>query len=489
MHRFKPIYSCLKEKHDQLSMITIFANLAFLKDIHSLVFKNQKILTTITDIFTLFHKQPHQIDIDLLTSAIHFLANISHNPHFHAFITSDEILEVLSSFFKEPQSDQVELKLLIRKILANVSFSHDAHEALIKHNVLTVFDFKKKTALNMMERTESMDNSFCGNPANNGDKRFSLQNEKNEFMFTGNNSIDRIREKEGSSFSSHKIGRQIDEGLSKEALICLINLGLNPLNFPLVENIPNIITSLNLIEECDKPLQIKLLETACHYFLGGEYNSAKKKLFSQIIKYCLKLLREKSNYLIKNITYMLPTLFENENVNEIEYDAEGLISELLVIIIKHENNQLKKLNLQTLFLITRNPNLAKNFNNIEECMEKLFNFADKKLKKMEFSKGLFDKNDFIVIFFQKIMSNFSLYWADNREKICELLSSKEFDEFMINSLRYGKNHNTNILLQTVCTYGNLFLNKKICQNYNFCLILNEIHQAYRKIGRKIHSFK
>lgn len=483
MFRFKPIYSCLTEKHDQLSMITIFSNLAFLKDIHSLVFKNQKILTTITDIFTLFHKQTHQIDIDLLTSAIHFLANISHNPHFHAFITSDEILEVLSSFFKEPQPDQIELKLLIRKILANVSFSHDAHEALIKHNVLTVFDCKKKGVFDIMERTEStsMDNSFSRNSANNNDKRFSLQNEKSEFMFMGNNSIEKIREKD-------KIGKQVDEGLGKEALICLINLGLNPLNFPLLENIPNIITSLSLIEECDKPLQIKLLETSCHYFLSGEYNSAKKKLFGQIIKYCLKLLREKSNYLIKNITYMLPTLFENENVNEIEFDAEGLISELLIIIIKHENNQLKKLNLQTLFLITRNPNLAKNFNNIKEFMEKLFNFADKKLKKMEFSKGLFDKNDFIVIFFQKIMSNFSLYWAD-RENICNILSSKEFEEFMINSLRYGKNHNTNILLQTVCTYGNLFLNKKICQNYNFCLILNEIHQAYRKIGRKIHTFK
>ena len=416
--KFRQIYNNLQQKNDRLCMINIFTNLVFLKEMHHLVIKHQKILSIISEIF--LQSQEISSSNDLLNCAINFLANISHNPNFHTFIACDEILGVLSKSFLEGKC-QDEQKTLIRKILANTSFSPNCHENLIKHKLIDI----------------------C-------------------------------------------------ENLNyKEAIISLINIALNSKNFTLIENQTNVINTLELVKECDKPLQTKLLESASHYVLESktiENQANKRKLLEYIMKNLIILLDTKSNYLIKNLSYMLPLLANNEFFLDISYDAGKLVEQLILIIIKHENNHIKKLNLQTLTELTKSKDFYIHCSEFSLYLEKLFHFAHKKLNKMIFSKGLFNRHDYIIIFFLKILSHCALFGLSD-EKMKEILLNKELENFLYNSLKYAKKYSFNLLAQTICTYANFFQQQTIAQQYNYHIILQEIQVDFRQFNKKNPKFE
>lgn len=412
--KFRQIYNNLQSKIDRLCMINIFTNLVFLKEMHHLVIKHQKVLSIISEIFV----QAQDIldgSNDLLNCAINFLANISHNPNFHTFIACEEILGVLSKGFLEGKCSE-EQKTLIRKILTNTSFSLNCHENLIKHKLIEI----------------------CNNINN------------------------------------------------KESLISLINIGLNSKNFILIENQKNIINSLELIKECDKPLQTKLLESASHYVLENksEDNTENKKLIlEQIMKNIIVLLDSKSNFLIKNISYMLPLLAKNNFFLNISYNSSKLIEELVLIIIKHENNLIKKLNLQTLTELTKSKDFFQNCPDFYLYLEKLFHFAHKKLNKMIFSKGLFNRHDYIIIYFLKILSHCALF-GFSEVKLKDILCNKDLENFVYNSLKYAKKFSFNLLTQTICTYANFFQTQELAEQINYTAILQEIQADYKQFSRK-----
>ena len=57
----------------------------------------------------------------------------------------------------------------------------------------------------------------------------------------------------------------IKKELNKYALTALANLALNSNNFQLLEGEINMINSLSLIDEFDKPIQVRLLDAAVQY--------------------------------------------------------------------------------------------------------------------------------------------------------------------------------------------------------------------------------
>ena len=417
--KFRQIYNNLHSPNDRLCMINVFTNLVFLKEMHHLVIKHQKVLSIISEIF-LQSQDSLDISNDLLNCAINFLANISHNQNFHTFIACDEILGVLSKSFLEGKC-QDEQKTLIRKILANTSFSPNCHENLIKHHLIEI----------------------CDNMNN------------------------------------------------KEAIISLINIGLNAKNFPLMENQINVINSLQLIKECDKPLQTKLLEAASHYVLdikSEEGQENRKRILEQIMKNIIILLDSKSNYLIKNLSYMLPLLANNDLFLNISYEGGKLIEELVLIIIKHENNHIKKLNLQTLTELTKSKDFFKNCPDFYVYLEKLFHFSHKKLNKMIFSKGLFNRHDYIIIYFLKILSHCALF-GFTEQRLKDILLNKELENFLFNSLKYSKKYSFDLLAQTICTYANFFQTETLAQQYNYTIIIQEIQIDFKQISKKNQRYE
>ena len=400
-------------------MINIFTNLVFLKEMHHLVIKHQKVLSIISEIFQQ-SQDSNDISNDLLSCAINFLANISHNSNFHTFIACDEILGVLSKSFLNGKC-QDEQRTLIRKILANTSFSPNCHENLIKHRLIDICD-------------------------------------------------------------------NIN---SKESIISLINIGLNSKNFALIENQANLINSLELIKECDKPLQTKLLEAASHYVLESkpeESQENKKRILEQIMKNIIVLLDSKSNYLIKNLSYMLPLLANNDLFLNIGYDGGKLIEELVMIIIKHENNHIKKLNLQTLTELTKTKDFFQNCPDFYVFLEKLFHFSHKKLNKMIFSKGMSNRFDYIIIYFLKILSHSALFGLQE-QKLKEILLNKELENFLFNSMKYAKKYSFNLLAQTICTYANFFQTEVLALQYNYGIIIQEIQADFKSISKKNQRYE
>jgi hypothetical protein len=129
----KSIYLDLDNQIDKEYLINIFTNLAFIREFHPFIIKYQKNLSIITDIFNSETDRTNNI----LTLALNFLVNISHNSDFHSFISCEEIMRVLSSLYCEPTTD-VKTKHLIKKILANTTFSYATHLNIIKHKGLEI---------------------------------------------------------------------------------------------------------------------------------------------------------------------------------------------------------------------------------------------------------------------------------------------------------------------------------------------------------------
>lgn len=138
------------------------------------------------------------------------------------------------------------------------------------------------------------------------------------------------------------------------------------------------------MEECDKPLQVKLIESIITYIsektdfttssspvnpvsttnislpirtsltsinvnppLGyvennNNYNSNLPIILTNIIQHMINLLSTGSNYLIKNLSFYLPLITKNQLIFHIDYNREKLISLLSNIIMKHKNHKIRK---------------------------------------------------------------------------------------------------------------------------------------------------
>ena len=186
-----------------------------------------------------------------------FLGNISYNSDFHSFIACDEILLVLyKKFFNEETTNRI--KDTIQKILSNISFSKSVHENMIKQNCIEIFQSK------------------C----------LSVQT-KDNYIPPNSETI--------------------------PSLIGLINIGLNFSNFYLIENEENFVNQLTLIKECDKPLQIKLLQAVIEYINDNQKEeqntiNKKKKIMIETLELLIQLLNTRLvnffNYsIINNIIF------------------------------------------------------------------------------------------------------------------------------------------------------------------------------------------
>ena len=209
-------------------------------------------------------------------------------------------------------------------------------------------------------------------------------------------------------------------------------------NFYLLEGQDNVINSLSLINESDKPLQVKLVEAAITYIISDDRNyllreengsgtnkenqldlseKNKLKILNNLIRFILSLIDTKSNFLIKNISFLLNSLSKTDLILKVQSQTELIMFSIINIIIKHENYEIKKINFQTLCEITRD------FEDIEGSvfvthLEKLFEYVSKKLHKMIIYKGVLTKHEYLVMYFLRLISNCAL--AKTNETISEL---------------------------------------------------------------------
>jgi hypothetical protein len=125
------------------------------------------------------------------------------------------------------------------------------------------------------------------------------------------------------SYDSKNIKKELD----KYALTSLVNLALNSKNFHLLENEINMITNLSLIDDFDKPIQIKLLNSAIDYISSEDKKNpkhnqdSKKPLVVEILTTINSMIDTKSLFLIKNCTDMLQRISKTAISVLAEYDS------------------------------------------------------------------------------------------------------------------------------------------------------------------------
>ncbi|EGR29575.1 hypothetical protein IMG5_153470 [Ichthyophthirius multifiliis] len=393
----------------------------------------------------------HRLD-NLTYTSIRLLANLSSNTEFHYFIAQEEILKSLNMIFFHTKT-KVFIKEKIQSLLSNVTFTKQTHEILIKNECIRIFE--------LILHRES----------------------------------------------------KIQEISQKHMLNSMIQLGLNPNNFSLIENQVNMVNSLSMVNECEKPLQIKLLKAATNYVVSlnenimmyDKYNNNNESIQSQIenkldisreIISCIKSnLESKSSYFINSSYYILNMLVKWEHFPKIMIDYTRLTGSIINIIIYFDYLEMKIIYYQILKDITSNTAFFNNNTAIVEQLNKLYKFNNQILQKLDQNPPLQIKEsnriraeNFIVCFLQ-ILSNCSIFGYQNDDLI-KYLISPQIEEHIIHALIFGKNQSYNILCQIICTLSNFYQNEFILRYcYSYSNLFDQLYVNYRKYIRFNSEFE
>ncbi len=223
----------------------------------------------------------------MLTNAFKLAINLSADLTINGFFAKEKLLKILYQLFFQTGISKM-IKDLIQILLSNLSFNVINHSEMIKCGCVSIFE------------------------------HYDPQNKNKE--------------------------------LDKYALTSLVNLALNSKNFYLIENEINMINNLSLIDDFDKPIQVKLLNSAIEYITDGDSLSSnvtesKKNLVVDIFVTINSMIETKSMFLIKNCTEMLQRMSRTNVCLAAEYDSQSLFSHLVDLILNLNRRDIKYFNL------------------------------------------------------------------------------------------------------------------------------------------------
>jgi len=371
----------------------------------------------------------------LLETTFKLGINLSADSTINHFLAKEKLLKILNQIFFQPQTTK-QIKELIQIFLSNLSFNQANHPDMIKNDCIKVFE--QYDALN------------------------------------------------------------IKKELDKYALTSLANLALNSNNFYLLENELNMINTLSLIDDFDKPIQIKLLNSAIEYVTDEERKAvkeppeSKKALFIEIFASINSMLETKSLFLIKYCTDMLYRISKTSLGISVQYDSQALLDNLVEIILKINKKDLKYSNFHNLCLVSKSTLFFENIVNTQ-TLQKLFDHSAKAFKTLRETKEEISNHleyEYDIIFFLKFLSNCAIYGKKNKA-LGIFLINKDLEDFLFNIMIFSNKHSTNLLSNIMCSYANMFHSENVSKFYNYGRIFDHLHHYFKKFiksSSKIENF-
>ncbi|EAR95231.2 hypothetical protein TTHERM_00378950 (macronuclear) [Tetrahymena thermophila SB210] len=427
VQKFKTLFQD-SNKAEQEALLCFLANLCNIKEVQNLLLKHNKVMQLIKEILI-----EHRFD-SLTWTSIRLLGNISANPDYHFFIAQEDILKCLYNVFIY-QKTSLHMKEKIQGLLANVTFTKKVHEIMIKNDCMKIFEL--------------------------------ILNKEDQLQDTQQNHM----------------------------IISMIQLGLNHKNFHMLENDINLVNSLSMVNECEKPLQVRLLQIATFYILDNSQDTTQNResklmnkldISREIMSYIKMNLETRSAYFIRHLGRILSELTSWEHFSQIQLDYTKLTVQIINIIIFFDNIDQKLSYFQVFKKMTSSEYYFNNTSNLSEQLTKLLKFNQIIISKLESAqpKTIQEQNrikgeQFIVLFLQ-LLSNCSLFGAQNQE-VAQFLISQQIDEFITLSLRLGKIKSYNILAQVICTLSNFYQNEQILKScYSYANLFSQLQIKYKK---------
>lgn len=122
----------------------------------------------------------------------------------------------------------------------------------------------------------------------------------------------------------------------------LVNLGLNVQTYYLIEGQFNMVNSLSLLDECEKPLQVRILKSALDYVVdvrGAKPKSVesaaqnRKEILQQIMVNINIMLESRSKFIVCKIDPLWSQILQSELLSKVRFDKERLLENFVTIII------------------------------------------------------------------------------------------------------------------------------------------------------------
>ncbi|KAM3134586.1 hypothetical protein pb186bvf_013228 [Paramecium bursaria] len=339
---------------------------------------------------------------------IQLFANLSLNQELHSWIASQEILKRLEKLFVETATSKT-VKEQIQILLANTTFTEDVHETLIQNGAIKIFE-------QIINKKESM-----------------------------------------------------QQDTSHQQVVSLVNLGLNSKTYHLIENQLNMVNSLSLLDECEKPLQIKLLRAALEYVVDEQSTnnknvSNKKELLSAILTNINLLLEMKSKFLVVRIDPLWQLILStNDLINNFKFDKEKALNNFIVIIVHFDQLEVKCNYYHYLCeLSDRIPSML-DTPKMDQYLVQLFQFnlntlsllkdSNAQIKqKQQIDTDQLKKYEQLINLFLKLVSNV----AFAQKSLSQCMQRKDFEEHLLEICSYAHNTCHNLIIQSLATYANLF---------------------------------
>ena len=371
----------------------------------------------------------------LLETTFKLGINLSADSTINHFLAKEKLLKILNQIFFQPQTTK-HIKELIQIFLSNLSFNQTNHPDMIKNDCIKIFE------------------------------QYDALNVKKE--------------------------------LDKYALTSLANLALNSNNFYLLENELNMINTLSLIDDFDKPIQVKLLNSAIEYVTDEERKNtketpeSKKALFIEIFASINSMLETKSLFLIKYCTDMLYRISKTSLGINVQYDSQALLDNLIEIILKINKKDLKYSNYHNLSLISKSTLFFENVLNTQ-TLQKLFDHSSKVFKTLRDVKEEIPNHlelEYDIIFFLKFLSNCAIY-GKKHKPLGIFLINKDLEDLLFNIMIFSNKRSINLLSNIMCTYANMFHSENVSKFYNYGRIFDHLHHYFKKFIKnspKIENF-
>lgn len=371
----------------------------------------------------------------LLETTFKLAINLSADSSINHFLAKEKLLKILNQIFFQPPTTK-HTKDLIQIFLSNLSFNQENHPDMIKNDCIKIFE------------------------------QYDALNVKKE--------------------------------LDKYALTSLANLALNHDNFYLLENELNMINTLSLIDDFDKPIQIKLLNSAIEYVTNEETEAtknppeSKKALFIEIFASINSMLETKSLFLIKYCTDMLYRISKTKLGLNVQYDSQALLDNLVEIILKINKKDIKYSNFHNMCLVSKSSLFFENIINTQ-TLQKLFDHSCKAFKTLKEAKEEIPNQlelEYDIIFFLKFLSNCAIFGKKNKA-LGIFLINKDLEDFLFNIMVFSNKHSTNLLSNIMCCYANMFHSENVSKFYNYGRIFDHLHNCFKRFVRnsvKIENF-
>jgi len=361
----------------------------------------------------------------MLANTFKLAINLSAEPTINNFLAKEKLLKILNHLFFQTGIPK-NIKDLIQIFLSNLSFNQANHPDMIKNGCIAVFE------------------------------HYDPSNFKKE--------------------------------LDKYALTSLVNLALNSKNFHLLENEINLINSLSLIDEFDKPIQVKLLNAAIDYITeedkkGGKNSitESRKSLTVDIFATINSMIETNSLFLIKYSTEMLQRMARTAVCLAAEYDSQSLFQNLSNLILNLDRKDIKYYNLHTLCLVSKTPSFFENALHIDQSLKLLFDHCQRVFKTLKEKKDDSKQIDlqYDLIFFLKLLSNCAIYGKKNKNSQIFLIN-KDLEDFLFNVMVYANKNSTILLNNVICCYANLFQSENVAKFGTYGRIFDHLYNHFKK---------